>query len=145
MKRTKQKKPSEQRLPIALQSVPVQTLGASTKMYFAFRSVDYHFRQDYNRYFLGCERASDAIGNAVSSAENFADRESKSPLRVQKTAVSFSFARTTTHLSNREIDFRDRLKSLKSTATVPMWRNGRRNGLKIVRTAISGLCAIDQI
>jgi hypothetical protein len=30
-------------------------------------------------------------------------------------------------------------------STAPMWRNGRRNGLKIVILAISTLCIADQI
>jgi hypothetical protein len=80
---------------MTFESFPLQTLREAAKTYFVFRGVDYHFRQDYKPIFFRMQRGPDAIGNAVSSAENFADRESKSPLRVQKNAVSFSFARTT--------------------------------------------------
>jgi len=36
-------------------------------------------------------------------------------------------------------------KVAKITVGTPMWRNGRRNGLKIVILAISLLCSADQI
>jgi hypothetical protein len=47
MKIAKQKRPSEQRFPISLLSVPIQTLHAAPKAYFAFRGLNYHFRKDY--------------------------------------------------------------------------------------------------
>jgi len=53
MKRAKKQRPGEQRLPIIFPSVPIQTLRAVANNYFAFRRVDYHFRQDYKSIFLG--------------------------------------------------------------------------------------------
>ena len=60
MNTAKQKRPNEQRFAITFPSVPVQTLRAAPKAYFAFRSVDYHFGQDYKFIFLD-QRARDAI------------------------------------------------------------------------------------
>jgi hypothetical protein len=53
MKTAKQKRPSEQRFPITFQSVPIQTLREAPEGHFAFRGLDYHFRQDYKSIFLG--------------------------------------------------------------------------------------------
>ena len=53
MKIAKQKRPSEQRFPISLLSVPIQTLHEAPKAYFAFRGLDYHFRQDYKPIISG--------------------------------------------------------------------------------------------
>ena len=61
MKTAKQKRPSEQRFPITFLSVPIQTLREARKAYFAFRRVDYHFRQDYKSIFFRIQRARDAI------------------------------------------------------------------------------------
>ena len=52
MKIAKPKKPSEQRFPISLLSVPIQTLREAPKAYFAFRSLEYHFRQVYKSIFF---------------------------------------------------------------------------------------------
>jgi hypothetical protein len=52
MNTAKQKRPNEQRFAITFPSVPVQTLRAARKAYFAFRGVDYHFGQDYKFIFL---------------------------------------------------------------------------------------------
>jgi len=52
MKRTKQKRPSEQRFPITFESVPVQTLRGLAKTYLAFRGVEYHFRRNIKNRFL---------------------------------------------------------------------------------------------
>ena len=52
MNTAKQKRPNEQRFAITFPSVPVQTLRAAPKAYFAFRSLEYHFRQDYKSIFF---------------------------------------------------------------------------------------------
>jgi len=52
MKRTKQKRPSEQRFPITFESVPVQTLRGLAKTYLAFRGVEYHFGRNIKNRFL---------------------------------------------------------------------------------------------
>jgi hypothetical protein len=61
MNTAKQKRPNEQRFAITFPSVPVQTLRAAPKAYFAFRSVDYHIGQDYKFIFFRIQRARDAI------------------------------------------------------------------------------------
>ena len=61
MKTAKQKRLSEQLFPITFPSIPIQTLRAAAKTYFAFRRVDYHFRQDYKSIFFWIQRARDAI------------------------------------------------------------------------------------
>ena len=47
-----QKRPSEQRFPITLFSVPIQTLHEAPKASFAFRGLGYHLRHDYKPIFL---------------------------------------------------------------------------------------------
>ena len=74
MKRAKQKRQSEQRLPITFLSVPIQTLREAPKAYFAFRRLDYHFRQNYKSIFLdeqarGCDHGK--AGNSSESADDF--------------------------------------------------------------------------
>ena len=69
METAKQKRQSEQRFPITFLSVPIQTLREASKAYFAFRRVDYHFRQDYKSIFLD-EQAHVNHGKAGSSPES---------------------------------------------------------------------------
>jgi hypothetical protein len=51
MKTPKQKRPIKQRFPITFVSIPFQTLREAPKAYFAFRGLDYHFRQNYKPIF----------------------------------------------------------------------------------------------
>jgi hypothetical protein len=55
MKIAKQKRASEQRFPISLLSVPIQTLHEAPKAYLAFRDLDYHFRKDYKSIISGIQ------------------------------------------------------------------------------------------
>jgi hypothetical protein len=59
MKRAKQKRKTEQRFPITIPSIPIQTLHASRENYPAPRGVDYHFRENYKAIFLGPNRAAE--------------------------------------------------------------------------------------
>src|SRR5262245_8389216 len=70
MNRAKQKRPAEHRFPITFLLVPIQTLREALKAYFAFRSVDYHFRQDYKFIFQNSTSRRCNHGNADSSPKS---------------------------------------------------------------------------
>jgi hypothetical protein len=61
------------------------------------------------------------------------------PLRA---VIGFTFSIAAICVSNSEIHFRRSHKTLKLATQAPMWRNGRRNGLKI-RWAVKGPCRFE--
>ena len=52
IKTAKHKRLSEQRFPITLLSVPIQTLHEAPEGLLAFRGLEYHLRHDYKPIFF---------------------------------------------------------------------------------------------